>query len=286
MRTSTKVILSIVLAVCVAVFLFAGYQLFSILNEYKQARDYYDGMADTYASTEQPAEHTPEPSPIGTPAADPNADAAQIGEASVEDEKEYSPLSVDFDKLLSVNDEVCGWIYSPDTAINYVIAQAEDNNQYLHHLLDDTYSEGGTLFMDCECAPNFAGANSIIYGHNMRDGSMFRSLTSYREQSYYDAHPVLYLNTPTQNYKIEVFTAYTCNYDSDTYMLSFASEQDYMDYLTKMKSQSDFECDVMPTSSERVITLSTCTYEYDNARYVVQGKLIPLDMPPAEQPAA
>lgn len=283
MRSSVKVILTIVLIICVGVFVFAGYQLLSILNEYKQARDFYDGMASTYVETEAPVA-TQATEETTSAVVDPPAGDEQPTEADVK-QPEYSPVKVDFDELLAISDDVCGWIYAPDTKINYVVAQGEDNNQYLHHLLDDTYSEGGTLFMDCECAPNFAGANSIIYGHNMRDGSMFNSLTKYRDQAYYDAHPVLYLNTPTQNYKIEVFTAYTCNYDSDTYMLSFASEQDYMDYLTKMKSQSDFQCDVEPSSSERVITLSTCTYEYDNARYVVQGKLIPLDMP-VDEPAA
>lgn len=280
MRSSVKIILTIVLVICIAVFAFAGYRLFSIINQYKQAREFYDGMANTYVETNAPTE-TAAPTPT-TSAQEPSTEAQP---ETVEAQPEYSPVKVDFDKLLAQSDDVCGWIYSPDTKINYVVAQGEDNNQYLHHLLDDTYSEGGTLFMDCECAPNFAGANSIIYGHNMRDGSMFNSLTKYREQAYYDAHPVMYLNTPTQNYKIEIFTAYTCNYDSDTYMLSFASEQDYLDYLTKMKSQSDFKSDVEISSAERTITLSTCTYEYDNARYVVQGKLIPLDMP-VDEPAA
>ena len=158
----------------------------------------------------------------------------------------------------------------------YPVAQGEDNNEYLHHLLDGTYNSSGTLFLDCECGPEFSGANSIIYGHNMKDGSMFNSLHSYSDQAYYDAHPVMYLNTPKQNYKIEIFSAYICSYDSDTYTLSFASAEEYAAWVAKMKSQSTFTSDTEVTVDDRVITLSTCTYEYDNARFVVQGKLVPL----------
>ena len=111
----------------------------------------------------------------------------------------------------------------------------------------------------------------------MKDGSMFNSLTSYKDQSYYDEHPVMYLNTPKQNYKIEIFSAYICNYDSDTYTRDFYSAEDYAAWLTKMQSQSDFTSNVEVTENDRVITLSTCTYEYDNARFVVQGKLVALD---------
>ncbi|MGI5977223.1 MAG: class B sortase [Candidatus Limivicinus sp.] len=262
MSKTAKVIIIILCIIFLAVFIFSGWKLFSILNEYKVARNSYSDMSDTFVTSDSKK-------PLSTEeGGSENAD---------EKEEEYLPITVDFDALLKESEEVTGWIYCEDTVINYPIAQGEDNNQYLHHLLNGDYNASGTLFMDCECAPNFAGANSIIYGHNMKDGSMFHSLLNYRDQEYYDAHPVLYLSTPAQDYKVEIFTAYTCSYDSDTYMLSFANEDDYGAYLEKMKSQSDFDCDVEVDTTERVLTLSTCTYEYDNARYVVQGKLVPLE---------
>ncbi len=261
MKKSVKVLLIVLCVVCVGVFCFSGYKLFSTLNEYKIAQRSYDKLSEQYVSTEPPA-----------------ATESPVSETGDSDEdKEVSPITVDFQQLLSTNDDVCGWLYSKDTVINYPVAQGEDNNQYLHHLLDGTYNSSGTLFLDCECGPEFSGANSIIYGHNMKDGSMFNSLHSYSDQAYYDAHPVLYLNTPKQNYKIELFTAYICSYDSDTYTLSFSSADEYGAWLNKMKSQSVFTTDTDVTVDDRVVTLSTCTYEYDNARFVVQGKLVPLD---------
>lgn len=268
MNKTTRILLIVLCVVCLLVAAVSAYRLVSILGEYKAAVESYDDLSQSVVTTDEdipeenrPAE-TPQPEEIVETPSEP---------------AEKSPITVDFQSLLADNEDVVGWIYSENTVINYPIAQGDDNDEYLHHLLDGTYNSSGTLFVDCECAPEFAGANTIVYGHNMKNGSMFYSLLNYREQSYYDAHPVMYLNTPSQNYRIDVFSGYICNYDSDTYTLSFPSEEDYVKYQQKMKSQSDFNCDVELAPTDRVITLSTCTYEYDNARYVVQGKLVPLD---------
>ena len=270
MKKSTKILLIVLCVVCLIVAGVSAYKLISILGEYKAAVESYDQMSQSYVTTD---EDIPEENkPVETPAA---AEEATVETKNPVSEK--SPITVDFEALLATNDEVVGWLFSEDTVINYPIAQAEDNDKYLHHMLDGTYNSSGTLFVDCECAPEFAGANTIVYGHNMKNGSMFYSLHNYIDQAYYDAHPVMYLNTPTQNYRIDIFSAFICNYDSDTYTLSFPSEEDYVNFVNKMKSQSDFQSDVEVTGNDRVITLSTCTYEYDNARYVVMGKLVPLD---------
>ena len=261
MNKTVKILLIVLCVVCVGVFCFSGYKLFSTLNEYRVAQRSYDKMSEQFVSTDAPT-----------------ASLAPVTEAdSAQEDKEVSPIKVDFDQLLAQNSDVCGWLYSKDTVINYPVAQGSDNNEYLHHLLDGSYNSSGTLFVDCECGPEFSGTNTVVYGHNMKDGSMFNSLTNYKEQSYYDEHPVMYLNTPKQNYKIEIFSAYICNYDSDTYTRDFYSAEDYAAWLTKMQNQSDFTSDVEVTENDRVITLSTCTYEYDNARFVVQGKLVALD---------
>ena len=201
MNKTVKILLIVLCVVCVGVFCFSGYKLFSTLNEYRVAQRSYDKMSEQFVSTDAPT-----------------ASLAPVTEAdSAQEDKEVSPIKVDFDQLLAQNSDVCGWLYSKDTVINYPIAQGSDNNEYLHHLLDGSYNSSGTLFVDCECGPEFSGTNTVVYGHNMKDGSMFNSLTNYKEQSYYDEHPVMYLNTPKQNYKIEIFSAYICNYDSDTY---------------------------------------------------------------------
>ena len=263
------------LAVCVGLFVYSGLNLIKINKEYKEARDYYDELSETYVSVAQ------------EPEKDTTSDAVEVDESAAD--KEVCPITVDFNNLLATNKDVCAWIYSPDTVINYVVVQGEDNNNYLHHKLDGTYNASGTLFIDCECSPNFSGANTIIYGHNMKDGSMFASLHNYVDQSYYDAHPIMYISTPAGDYKLEIFSCFTCDFDADTYTLSFASEAEYSAFLNKMVSQSNVKTNVSVDSSERIVTLSTCTYEYDNARYVVMGKLVPMgteSVTPPEVPQA
>lgn len=275
MKNTAKVILIIVLAVCVGLFVYSGLNLIKINKEYKEARDYYDELSETYVSVAQ------------EPEKDTTSDAVEVDESAAD--KEVCPITVDFNNLLATNKDVCAWIYSPDTVINYVVVQGEDNNNYLHHKLDGTYNASGTLFIDCECSPNFSGANTIIYGHNMKDGSMFASLHNYVDQSYYDAHPIMYISTPAGDYKLEIFSCFTCDFDADTYTLSFASEAEYSAFLNKMVSQSNVKTNVSVDSSERIVTLSTCTYEYDNARYVVMGKLVPMgteSVTPPEVPHA
>lgn len=275
MKNTAKVILIIVLAVCVGLFVYSGLNLIKINKEYKEARDYYDELSETYVSVAQESEE------------DTTSDAVEVDESAAD--KEICPITVDFNNLLATNKDVCAWIYSPDTVINYVVVQGEDNNNYLHHKLDGTYNASGTLFIDCECSPNFSGANTIIYGHNMKDGSMFASLHNYVDQSYYDAHPIMYISTPAGDYKLEIFSCFTCDFDADTYTLSFASEAEYSAFLNKMVSQSNVKTNVSVDSSERIVTLSTCTYEYDNARYVVMGKLVPMgteSVTPPEVPQA
>ena len=155
MNKTVKILLVILCIVCLGVFLFSGYKLFSKLSEYKAAQKSYEKMSEQYVTAETPA-----------------ATTSPVSEADTSDEeKETSPITVDFTQLLATNEDVCGWLYSKDTVINYPVAQGEDNNEYLHHLLDGTYNSSGTLFLDCECGPEFSGANSIIYGHNMKDGA-------------------------------------------------------------------------------------------------------------------
>lgn len=251
MKKSVTILLIVVCSLFAALLLFSTYKLLRITYEYKVSEKLYNGLADQVISAENP------------------------GSAS-ESGQEVSPVNVDFGPLLAQSEDVVGWIYGPDTPINYPIVRAEDNDYYLHRYLDGSYNGGGIPFMDCQCPKDFSGANSIVYGHHMNDGSMFASLSNYREDGYYQAHPVLYLNTPTQNYRIDVFSGYVTDADSDTYTLGFSDSDAYLSYLDSMRTQSDFSADVEIAPEDRIITLSTCSYEYWDARYVVQGKLVPI----------
>lgn len=258
MKKSVKILLTVLCLIFVGIFAFSGYKLYSIIHEYKVAENVYDNLSNKFVNSER------KPKPDGT------------SEDSKADE-ETSPIDVDFNALREQCSDVVGWIYSEDTVINYPMVIAEDNFFYLRRMIDGNYNPSGTLFLDCLNEGDFSSKNTLIYGHNMHDGSMFASIRNYDKQEYYDAHPKMYINTPDGNYRVEIFSGYITDADSDTYTIGFNSDEEYQAYLDKMVSQSAFKSDVKPTAEDKIVTLSTCTYEYYDARFVVQGRLVPIN---------
>ena len=259
-----QLLLAVVCGILVGVMVFSGYQLISDKVEHSSARTKDTSASTSYALT-------------GSAAPTPRVYTEQT-EAAVPQDAEISPLNsmYNLDKFFAEYPDAVAWIYSPDTPIDYGVVEADDNDYYLHRFLDGSYSVSGSLFVDCNCSRDFSGPNTVIYGHHMNDGTKFASLMNYRENGYYEKHPVMYISTKNMNYRVEIFAAYVTDADSDTYTFRFASDEEYLSYLQRMQSQSDFHTDVTLTAEDRIVTLSTCSYEYYDARYVVQGKLVPI----------
>lgn len=180
---------------------------------------------------------------------------------------------VDFASLSAQNKDVVGWIYGPDTVISYPIVQGTDNEFYLTHMFNGEKNKCGSIFMDSLNEEDFSNANSILHGHHMRNGSMFAGLMKYESQSYYDSHPIMWLVTPEKSYIVEIFTGFVTSSDSDVWQLEFATNEEYQSWLDKMEGNSVFKSDVEPDTDDRILTLATCSYEYDDARFVVMGIL-------------
>ena len=201
----------------------------------------------------------------------PSSPPPEEGEAP--EEAETSPVSVDFEALRQLGGDVIGWICLPDTVINYPVVQGRDNSYYLDHFPDGTSSVGGSIFADCACPSDFSGQNTILYGHNMRDGSMFALIDDYIDPAFCEAHPFFYLNTPTQNYRVDIFAGFTTDPESFVYTTAFGEESDFAAYLNTLRSLSDFSVPTELSSSDRILTLSTCTYSDLDVRYVLFGRL-------------
>lgn len=194
------------------------------------------------------------------------------------DPKQFTGV-VDWKALKKVNPDVQGWLYQKGTVINYPVVQGTDNDTYLHTRFDKQWSGGGTLFVDCRMEKDFKGFNSIIYGHHMKDGSMFRSIRGYtKEDGYYDKHKTLELATPHGNYHLVVFSAFiTKATDEDTYKMTYdeAEKQAYIDRAWERSELSITKDSVDVTRNDRLVTLSTCAYDYEEARYIVMCKMVP-----------
>lgn len=194
---------------------------------------------------------------------------------------ETAPITVDFEALRKVNEDVIGWIYCEDTVIDYPVLRGEDNDYYLHHTYDRKSSISGSIFVDTNNRPGFADSNTVIYGHHMKNKSMFATISNWAEQDYYEEHPVMWLLTPEQDYKIVLFSEYTTSAYSDTYLMYQAPCPELDEYLKRAAEKSEFKSEAQAPEqldgNARYVLLSTCAYVFDNARDVLHGKLVPVN---------
>lgn len=243
-----RILSGISIALILAIFLYAGFQIYDYLRAENESKQLADDLIDMAVTIPPDTSDTSDPP------------------------SETAPIEVDFEALWQENKDVIAWIYCEGTPIHYPVVQSSDNSYYLRRMLNGEYNINGTIFLDYRCPSDFSAFNSIIYGHHMTSGEMFGTLPKYKEQDYYEAHPVMYLLTPGQNYKIELIAGYTTPSDSDTYTLSEAAESKNA-FLEHALQESTFQSSVSVSETDTFITLSTCSYEYENARFVVIGKL-------------
>lgn len=206
-----------------------------------------------------------------------NSDSSAGAGGEADEESGAVPITVDFDALREVNEEIVGWIYCEGTTINYPVLQGEDNDYYLKHTYDRAENRAGSIFVEALNAPKFADSNTIIYGHHMKNGSMFATLKNWSDQAYYEEHPVFWLLTPEQNYQIKLVSGYITPAGSDTYMIFQGPSQEFTDYMEDACAKSDFVSEVEWSPDDRFVLLSTCEYVFQNARYVLHGVLVPVE---------
>lgn len=183
------------------------------------------------------------------------------------------PSAIDFDRLHEISQDAIAWLYCPGTQINNVIAQSDDNDYYLRRLLNGSEANCGTLFADYRNGSDFSNEITLIYGHNMKNGTMFASLMDYRDPGYYEEHPVMYLYTPGKRYCLELIAGYTTDINDIVFEVP-ASKSDREAILAYADKASSFVSGVKVAPEDRLVILSTCSYAYDDARYVVIGRLI------------
>ncbi len=265
-----KFIINLLIVFLLGVLLYSGYQLFGIFSEYYKGRSEYKKTSQQYVTkkkTEKKAETSKEK----------KKEEGQVQDQDEEEEYETAPIEVDFKGLLKENSDVAGWIYCPDTVVNYPVMHGDDNDLYLHHLASRAYNFAGCIFEDCRNTKSQKDPATILYGHHMKDGSMFAMLHKYTEQEYYDKHPAMYYLTPKQNYRLDIIMGYVAQENDPVYAL-FLNAKEMREYLHSVKENSSFKpaVDYDIDSLDKVIALSTCAYEFRNARYIVIAVPVPI----------
>ena len=195
-------------------------------------------------------------------------------------------MQVDHAMLTEMNPDYRFWLYAPDTQIDYPVVQGADNSAYLHRLFNGEPNAAGTLFIDYRNLPDFRDPNTLVYGHHMRNDSMFGALTDYADQTYFDAHPLMLIITPTEIALLEIFAGYTTDKRDHCYDIAISDDEDMLNFAVEAAEKSDFVSGVEIAPGDRLVTLSTCAYAFENARYILIGRLITLREIPPEDPEA
>ena len=238
----------------------SAWKIWEISSEYRKGEDSYEEISRMVSI------------PPKTAAPQPSA-AAEPAETAVPAEEDTTIWpEVDFAALREVNPDIVAWIYIEGTEINYPVVQGEDNSYYLYHLFTGEWNGAGCVFLDFQNDAGFADRHSILYGHHMKNGTMFSTLDKYKQQDFVDEHPIGLLMTPDRNYKIEFFSGYVTAPQDDAWDVGF-TESEFEVWLRDTMDRSCFTSEIIPDITDHILTLSTCSYEFNDARFVLVGVL-------------
>ena len=251
------ILLMLVMLIAIGVFIYAGYQLFQIFGEYNEGTKEYEGLRD-YVQIE-------EDSILG--------EVQQSDDDTVIGANEFPtcPLHVDFDSLLALNSDVIGWIYVeaiPD--ISYPIVKGTDNDFYLKHTVEKVRNSSASIFVDYRNASDFSDSQTIIYGHNMKNLSMFGRLSSLLDEDVYSKSSYIWISTPTEDICYEIFSVRHVSEMDELYVSFNVAPEDFVNDLNAYKNLSEVPYEMTFDGTEKIITLSTCTSN-DTVRCVVQA---------------
>ncbi|MBR2491346.1 MAG: class B sortase [Ruminiclostridium sp.] len=247
-----KTLIKCLLVFLILVFLASGGLLLQKQLDYRNGQQNYD-EASTLAHVDlPPAEETTEPlSPY-----------------------EEALSQIDLAALQTVNPDVAGWIMIPETDISYPLLQADDNSYYLNRTWDGTRNSVGAIFLDYRNNRPLTDFNSVIYGHKMNNQSMFGLLHQYKNDGFWQAHPILYLVDEKGPRQYDVFAYYETG-SMNTYSLEFQDQAARQAYIDECLAQAWLDTGIIPEPDEHILTLSTCTGRGHTTRWVVQAVYSP-----------
>lgn len=172
------------------------------------------------------------------------------------------------------NDDIVAYLKIDGTAIDYAVAQTKDNEFYLNRDLYTEKNVAGSIFMDYECDPFALSQNTVIYGHNMRNGSMFHNLRNFADKDYCMERRFISLTTPYEETTWEVFAFYQTGTDFYYIQVFFPDDDSFMSLVSMMKEKSMYDTGVEVLADDKILTLSTCANTTDDTRYVLNAKLV------------
>lgn len=259
--------------ICACVLIFAGslVKLIMIFHEYKSAESEYDNIEEDYLVDEPLDEATGD----AVVTEDGVAEEQPNGEGQ-KSKFVFKPLNVDFASLKQTNKDVVGWIQFESFNLSYPIVKDSGDNYYLNHTFKKQKNSSGAIFIGPANSSSLQDTNTIIFGHNMKNGSMFGLLGRYKNKSYFPGNQYFRIYTPgggTQRYQI--FSVYKAAVNGSAYTIwSHTGGSEYGAWIKELKKNSMYDTGVSVSEHDSIVTLSTCVTGEDSKRLVVQAKRI------------
>lgn len=251
----------------------AAFMIFKTARDYKAASDEYDSLrqyASEEVSTTDTAEKVSDIKPIELEEAEERKELK-----SNENREDFPEMEVDFKALREKNPDTVGWLYVGSCGISYPILQGEDNDYYMNHTFEGTVNSSGAIIMDYRDDKYLKDWNTFIYGHNMKNGSMFGSLKKLlNDETLYDSDPYIYVYLPGYIYRYKIFSYYKDKPDSKMYWTA-DTLQEYRQYIRDALSLSVRDLGVETSEENNMVTLVTCSASgAGKMRFFVHGEFI------------
>ena len=254
----------IILGISVLVMVVSGVRIYQLSREYSEGIEEYQELEQYVTIAKEPVAET---------ADDTQEEAAGSEEATTESKIAVN-VEVDYAGLIGINKDFAGWLYYEPLELSYPIVRGNDNDYYTHYTFENTKNSSGAIFMDFLNKVDLTDYNTIIYGHNMRNGTMFGSLKKLlNDEEMIANNPYFYILTEDKTLQYQIFACYITKEDSDTYQI-IRNEEEQKTYLDFIASQTELLDNVEVTQQDRVVTLSTCNGLHSTNRTIIHGVLV------------
>ena len=234
-----KYLRKILIFIFLGIFAFSAYNIYKIFYEYKQNKDVYN----------------------------------DVGEIVLKEDKKIEIKNEEYIALKKINEDYLFWISIPETNINYPVVKSKNNEEYLYKNFKGEENKGGCLFVDSRNVSE-EDDNVIIHGHNMKDKSMFGTLSNLLTSEYLNKNNKIYIYLENKILEYEIFSVYVNDGSFDPYKTNFNTDEEFYEYINNVRKKSYYNLDYADDGKKNIITLSTCTNVTGEERTIVNAKLI------------
>lgn len=247
MRKVKKIIINICIVLFLGVIIFSGYKIFKITEAYREEEKVHSAVKK-YKPT-------------------------AVTNSETNDETGDMPNNDEPDNTWSLTEKypnAVAWITVPATKVDYPVMKCDNNDYYLNHDVDGNYAAAGSIFMDYRCESDFSSQNTIIYGHHMLNESVFGTIEYFKDKSFFNENDKAYIYLPNGTLELEIFAYMILDPATEKEIYNVNLSKYYFDYV---KNNARNYRDVGASSEDRIVTLATCAYEFENARMVLLARI-------------